>query len=65
MSHPPILELYQGDLPQGRFAGRIVAIDTETLGLTPIATGSAWFSFPPATAAPHSCRSTAAARLPS
>jgi ribonuclease D len=29
-------ELYQGDLPQGRFAGaRAVAIDTETLGLNP------------------------------
>ena len=36
MSQPPILELYQGDLPQGRFAGaRVVAIDTETLGLNP------------------------------
>ncbi len=36
MSQPPILELYQGDLPQGRFAdASVVAIDTETLGLNP------------------------------
>ena len=36
LSQPPIVELYQGDLPPGRFAGaRVVAIDTETLGLNP------------------------------
>ena len=36
MSQPPLPELYQGDLPPGRFAGaRSIAIDTETLGLNP------------------------------
>jgi len=36
LSQPPIVELYQGDLPPGRFAGAgVVAIDTETLGLNP------------------------------
>jgi ribonuclease D len=29
------IELYKGDLPRGRFGGRAVAIDTETLGLNP------------------------------
>ena len=35
MSQPPTVELYKGDLPQGRFGGRPIAIDTETLGLNP------------------------------
>ena len=35
MSQSPTVELYHGDLPQGRFGGRPVAIDTETLGLNP------------------------------
>lgn len=35
MSQPPNIELFKGDLPQGRFQGRSVAIDTETMGLDP------------------------------
>ena len=35
MSQPPTIELYKGDLPKGRFSGRSIAIDTETLGLNP------------------------------
>jgi len=35
LSQPPTVELHQGDLPQGRFGGRAIAIDTETLGLNP------------------------------
>ena len=35
MSQPPTVELYKGDLPHGRFTGRAVAIDTETMGLDP------------------------------
>ena len=35
MSQPPTIELYKGDLPQGRLTGRVVAIDTETMGLDP------------------------------
>jgi len=35
LSQSPTVELHQGDLPQGRFGGRSVAIDTETLGLNP------------------------------
>jgi ribonuclease D len=35
LTQPPIIELYQGDLPKGRFAGRSIAIDTETMGLDP------------------------------
>jgi ribonuclease D len=31
----PTIELFSGDLPPGRFSGRAVAIDTETLGLNP------------------------------
>ena len=31
----PTIELFQGDLPPGRFAARAVAIDTETMGLDP------------------------------
>jgi ribonuclease D len=29
------VELYQGDLPEGRFTAKTIAIDTETLGLNP------------------------------
>ena len=35
LSTPPTVELSKGDLPRGRFGGRAVAIDTETLGLNP------------------------------
>lgn len=35
MTQVPTVELYQGDLPPGRLTGRIVAIDTETMGLDP------------------------------
>jgi ribonuclease D len=35
LSQPPAVEFYRGDLPQGRMAGRSIAIDTETLGLNP------------------------------
>jgi ribonuclease D len=35
LSQPPTIELYKGDLPPGRFTRRIVAIDTETMGLDP------------------------------
>ncbi len=35
MNQPPTVELYRGDLPQGRMAARSIAIDTETLGLNP------------------------------
>jgi len=35
LSQPPTIELHQGDLPQGRFTARSIAIDTETLGLNP------------------------------
>ncbi len=35
MNQPANVELYKGDLPRGRLAGRIVAIDTETMGLDP------------------------------
>ena len=35
MTQAPTIELYQGDLPKGCFAGRSIAIDTETLGLNP------------------------------
>ena len=35
MSQPPNVELFRGDLPKGRLTGRIVAIDTETMGLDP------------------------------
>ncbi len=35
MSQPSTVDFYQGDLPPGRFSGRSVAIDTETLGLNP------------------------------
>jgi ribonuclease D len=36
LSQSPTVELYQGDLPQGRFGGSAsIAIDTETLGLNP------------------------------
>jgi ribonuclease D len=35
LTQAPTIELYQGDLPKGRFSGRSIAIDTETLGLNP------------------------------
>jgi ribonuclease D len=35
LSTKTIVELYKGDLPRGRFTGRAIAIDTETLGLNP------------------------------
>ena len=35
MTQPPMIELHQDDLPRGRSAGRVVAIDTETMGLDP------------------------------
>jgi len=35
LSQPSTFDFYQGDLPPGRFSGRSVAIDTETLGLNP------------------------------
>jgi ribonuclease D len=35
LNQPPTVELYRGDLPQGRMAARSIAIDTETLGLNP------------------------------
>jgi ribonuclease D len=38
LSQPPTVEtveLYKDDLPQGRFGGGAIAIDTETLGLNP------------------------------
>jgi len=35
LSHPPTIELYQGDLPPGRLTGSTIAIDTETMGLDP------------------------------
>ena len=35
MTQAPTIELYQGDLPKGRFSGRSIAVDTETLGLNP------------------------------
>ena len=35
MSTKTTVELYKGDLPRGRFTGRAIAIDPETLGLNP------------------------------
>jgi len=35
LNQPAQVELYKGDLPPGRLTGRIVAIDTETMGLDP------------------------------
>jgi len=35
LSQPPHVELHKGDLPPGRLTGRVVAIDTETMGLDP------------------------------
>jgi len=35
LNQPAQVELYTGDLPKGRLTGRIVAIDTETMGLDP------------------------------
>src|SRR5262245_6143308 len=34
-STSPTVQFYKGDLPRGRFTGRTIAIDTETLGLNP------------------------------
>jgi ribonuclease D len=35
LSQSPTVELFKGDLPQGRFKAKAIAIDTETLGLNP------------------------------
>lgn len=35
MNQPSSVELYRGDLPPGRFSGRVIAVDTETMGLDP------------------------------
>ena len=35
MSHPQNVELYRDDMPRGRLTGRVIAIDTETMGLDP------------------------------
>ena len=35
MTQPPSVELYRGDVPPGRLTGRVIAIDTETMGLDP------------------------------
>ena len=35
LSQPSTVDLHKGDLPPGRFAGKTIAIDTETLGLNP------------------------------
>jgi ribonuclease D len=35
LSQPSTVDLHKGDLPAGRFAGKTIAIDTETLGLNP------------------------------
>ena len=35
MSQPPNVELYRDDLPPGRLTGRVIAVDTETMGLDP------------------------------
>jgi len=35
LSQSPTIELFQGDLPPGRFTAKTIAIDTETLGLNP------------------------------
>jgi ribonuclease D len=35
LSQPKNVDLYQGDLPPGRLKAKVVAIDTETLGLNP------------------------------
>jgi len=35
LSQPPTVDLHKGDLPPGRFSGKAIAIDTETLGLNP------------------------------
>lgn len=35
LSQPKNVELYQGDIPPGRLKAKVVAIDTETLGLNP------------------------------
>ncbi|HUU66844.1 MAG TPA: ribonuclease D [Methyloceanibacter sp.] len=35
LSQPSTVDLHKGDLPPGRFTGKSIAIDTETLGLNP------------------------------
>jgi ribonuclease D len=35
LSQPPNIELYRDDLPPGRLAGPVIAVDTETMGLDP------------------------------
>jgi len=35
LNQPPTVDLHKGDLPPGRFSGKAIAIDTETLGLNP------------------------------
>ncbi len=35
LSEAPTVEFFKGDLPQGRFEAKAIAIDTETLGLNP------------------------------
>jgi len=35
LSKPATVDFHKGDLPPGRFAGKTIAIDTETLGLNP------------------------------
>ncbi|MHA1518391.1 MAG: ribonuclease D [Alphaproteobacteria bacterium] len=35
LNQPKNVDLYEGDLPQGRFTAKTIAIDTETLGLNP------------------------------
>jgi len=35
LSEAPTVEFFKGDLPQGRFRAKAIAIDTETLGLNP------------------------------
>ena len=52
------IHLHRHDLPEGLTLGPVVAVDTETMGLTRIATGSAWCSSPPATATLTWCRSS-------
>ena len=58
------IRLHRGDLPDlTRYTGA-VAIDTETMGLDRAATGCAWCSCRPATAAPTWCRSRRARATP-
>ena len=56
------IRLHRGDLPDLSAYKGAVAIDTETMGLDPTATGSASCSSRPATAPPTWCRSRPARR---